>query len=105
MDAYRHGEIAFVKIDKLPTNLTETKQKEFLKGSHGNPHTFDNGSLYLKNVDSNVFGYFVAKNTTLFHKEHGEGNDKPREAKLPNGTYELRRQVEFINDEMKQVID
>jgi len=104
MKAYRHGEIAFILTDKLPNNLEKSNSKEFLKGSHGNPHTYDNGELYLKDVDDYIFGYFVAKNTKLYHKEHGEGQGI-KEAKLPNGIYELRRQVEFINDELKQVED
>lgn len=98
--AYRHGEITFLLIDKLPDNLEEVKQKEFLKGSHGHPHTFDNGKLYLKNVDEFVFGYFVAKNTKLFHPEHS-----PKGAKLPDGIYELRRQVEFVNGELRVIFD
>ena len=56
--AYRHGEICFLKIDKIPQNLEKSNQKEFLKGSHGNPHTFTGGNLYLKEEDENVFGYF-----------------------------------------------
>lgn len=103
--AFRHGEIAFIKINSLPEGLNKSNQKEFLKGSHGNPHTFDNGELYLKNVDDNIFGYFVAKDTKLKHPEHGEGKGKTKEASLPNGVYELRRQTEWINSEMKQIID
>jgi hypothetical protein len=103
--AYRHGEIAFAKIDKLPQELQLSTNKQFLKGSHGNPHSYDNGELYLKEVSEYIFGYFVAKDTTLTHPEHGNGEAKLKTAKLPNGIYELRRAVEFINGELKQVID
>lgn len=103
---FRHGEIGFIPIDKLPENLKETKSKVIMKGSHNNDHSFDNGKLYLKNVSQYVFGYFVSKNTTLLHYEHGKQNkSKQRTALLPNGIYELRRQVEFINSELKHVID
>lgn len=106
MKAYRHGEIAFIKIRKLPENLDETKQKEFIKGSHGNPHTFDKGKLYLKEEDEFVFGYFEAKDTTLFHNEHGEiKKGKLKAARLPDSVYQLRRQNEIINEELRQVID
>lgn len=107
MRAFRHGEILFVKTFKknFPKDLKEVNQKEFLKGSHGNPHMFDNGKLYLKNVDDFIFGYFQAKNTTLKHLEHGSGSGKTKTAKLPDGFYELRRQVEFVNDSMKPVVD
>ena len=103
---YRHGEICFEKIKALPKGLTQSSQKELLVGSHGHPHSFDNGKLYLKVEDEYVFGYFVAKDTMLFHVEHGDkevGGTKT--AQLPNGTYRLRRQVEFVNDSLKQVID
>ena len=102
---YRHGEISFVKIGTLPSDLTKSDSKEFIKGSHGNSHSFDKGELYLKNVDSYIFGYFVAKNTNLLHPEHGEGKGKLKKAELPDGIYELRKQQEFVNSEMKPVID
>ena len=97
---YRHGEIAFVAIDKLPEDLEKTNQKEFLKGSHGHTHSFDNGELFLKKEDEFIFGYFVAKNTKLYHKEHS-----PNGCELPDSLYQLRVQNEYINDELKQVID
>ena len=102
---YRHGEIVFETINKLPGEMQQTKATEFLKGSHGNPHTFNNGKLYLKKENNFVFGYFVAKDTMLFHVEHGKGNDKLKKAKLPNGIYRLRRQNEIVNDELRQVED
>jgi hypothetical protein len=51
--AYRHGEICFEVIKKLPKGLKQANQHEFLKGSHGHPHGFDNGSLYLKDEKGN----------------------------------------------------
>ena len=103
--AYRHGEIAFVEIDKFPDNMKVSESKEFLRGSHGNPHKYDNGEFYPKVEDDFVFGYFKAKNTTLFHVEHGKGTNKLKKAKLKNGVYQLRRQNEIVNDELKKVID
>jgi hypothetical protein len=105
--AYRHGEIGFIKIDSLPENLTKSDSKVIMQGSHGNSHSFDNGEIFFKNVDQYIFGYFVAKNTTLYHNDHGKEvvKGKPRTAKLPNGIYELRKQNEVINNELKPVID
>ena len=104
--AYRHGEIVFLEVDKIPTGLTKETTKTFLTGSNNNPHTFDNGNLYFKNENEFVFGYFKADNTTLFHLEHGDNQiGKLKEAKLPNGNYQLRKQVEFINGEMMPVKD
>jgi hypothetical protein len=103
--AYRHGEIAFEVIDKLPAGLKPSTSKELLGGSHGHPHTFTGGTLYEKKESEYVFGYFVAKNTTLLHAEHGDGKGKLKKAKLPDGVYRLRRGVEFVNGEMKQIVD
>jgi hypothetical protein len=101
----RHGEIAFELIESLPIGLTLSGAKEFLKGSHGHPHSYDEGEFYPKVENEYVFGYFVAKGTTLFHEEHGNGKEFIKKAKLPDGIYRLRRAVEFINNELKQVID
>lgn len=103
---YRHGEIVFEIIDKIPDGLEKSKNKEFLKGSHGHPHSFDNGSLYLKNEDEFIFGYFEAKNTTLFHAEHGDKKGgELKSAKLPDGIYRLRRAIEYVNNELRVIID
>lgn len=98
---YRHGEIVFEKINKLPTGLEESNTNLIVQGKTGNRHTFNGGSLFLEQKDEYVFGYFKANNTTLLHPEHGENG----EAKLPNGVYRLRKQLEFINGELKPVID
>jgi len=97
---YRHGEVCFELIDKLPENLKEEKTNIFAKGTTGNSHTFKGGKLYLKNESAYVFGYFEAKNTKLYHKEHS-----PNGVSIPDGIYRLRRQVEFINGELKIVVD
>lgn len=100
--AYRHGEILFVKIKSLPKGLEEVKTKEIVKGQTGNSHTFDKGKIYFKNVDDNVFGYFVAKGTSLLHPEH---SPNVGDAQIPNGIYELRKQVEFTPSGLQPVID
>jgi hypothetical protein len=103
---YRHGEIGLVLIDKLPTGLTKSDSKVIMQGSHSNSHLIDNGELYFKNVNQYIFGYLVAKNTKLLHKEHGETNKKGlRQATIPNGIYELRKQNEIVNSELKPVVD
>ena len=102
---YRHGEIVFEIINELPENLKKEKTKTILTGSNNNPHTYDNGSLYFQNKDAFVFGYFEAKNTKLYHIKHGEGKGKLKTVKFPDGIYQLRRQVEIVNSEMKPVID
>ena len=98
---YRHGEIAFLQIAKLPKGLKEEKTKILMSGSHGNSHTFDNGKLYLKKENDFVFGYFVAKDTSLIHPEHSPNG----EAKLPNGIYQLIKQQEFTPQGLVPIID
>ena len=94
----RHGDLGLCQIKKLPQDLKETETKVLMTGSHGHDHFIDNGKVYLKKVDNFVFGYLVAKDTTLNHDEH-------KEVRLNNGIYELRKQNEWINDELKQIID
>lgn len=105
IDCYRHGEICFEKIDSLPKGLVKSKSKEFLRGSHGNPHIYSKGDFYEKVEDEFIFGYFTAKGSKLFHKDHGDEKEELKTAKLGDGNYRLRRQVEFINDELKQIVD
>ena len=97
---YRHGEINFIQIKKLPEDLRKAKTNVIAAGSGNNSHTFKGGKLYLKNADTYVFGYLEAKNTKLYHLEHS-----PKGVSIPDGVYELRRQNEWINQELKQVVD
>jgi hypothetical protein len=97
---HRHGEVCFIKIEKLPKGLIETKTNVFAKGNTGNSHTFKGGKIYLKNEGQYIIGYFKAKDTKLYHTEHS-----PNGVELPDGTYEIRKQSEFINGELRQVID
>lgn len=99
---WRHGEICFVKISKLPKGLIQSKTDVIVSGSHGNNHTFQGGKLYLlPELKGYILGYFQAKDTTLFHIEHGENG----QAKLPNGFYEIRKQQEFTPEGLVPVID
>ena len=100
--AYRHGEICFLKIAKLPKGLQKEKTNVLASGSHGNSHTFNNGKLYLKKEDEFVLGYFVAKDTSLIHPEH---SPKIGDARLPNGVYQLRKQHEHTPEGLIPVID
>lgn len=99
--AYRHGEIILVKIDKLPDGLKQEKTTLLAQGKTGNSHKFKGGKIYFKNVNSYVYGYLEAKNTSLYHIEHS-----PKyEAVIEDGIYELRKQQEWVNGDLKQVID
>jgi len=107
MKNYRHGDLALVGINKLPKGLKLNKSKILMTGSHGHNHTFDNGKFYKNEGDDFVFGYLVSNNTKLYHPEHGKKVklNTLLEAKINDGIYELRKQVEYTNEGMKQVID
>ena len=98
---YRHGEVFMMRVDKLPEGLKPSKEKVFMVGSHGHDHKIKNGTLYFKQEDQYVFGYLEAKNTTLIHPEHSPKED----AKIEDGYYQLRKQQEWVNSELKPVID
>lgn len=106
-NVYRHGEIAFVQIDALPSDLQKSESKDIIKGQTGNSHSISCGDLYFQNKGQYIFGYLVAKNTILLHSEHGDEvkEGKKRKAYIPDGIYELRKQQEFINNELQPVID
>jgi hypothetical protein len=101
--AYRHGEILLVKIDKLPKGLSVSKSKIIMQGSHGNNHEINNGKIYFKKESDFVFGYLVAKNTSLIHSEHKEKNGKS--CKIEDGIYQLIKQNEYTPSGLIPVID
>ena len=104
---YRHGDLALIGIEKLPEGPQKEKTKVIIQSSGGNAHSIDVGDIYFKNVDEYVFGYLVAKNTSLYHKEHGKKvAQKPlKVAKINDGIYELRRQQEKRHEGMVAVQD
>lgn len=105
---FRHGDLALIQIDKLPGGLTASKSKVLMQGSGGNDHSFDQGTFYEKQDGQFVIGYLDAPNgTTLFHPEHGEivKGKNLREASIPAGVYECRKQFEETHSGMTPVID
>jgi len=106
IQAYRHGDLCLVKLDKLPKELKVSKTNILMQnGSGGNPHSFQGGSFYPVKKEEFVIGYLKAKNTILFHVEHGEGKRGLKSAKIKDGIYEVRGQVEYTHNGMKEVID
>lgn len=91
MNNYRHGEVCLKGVEKLPEGLELSKSNVIMVGSHANSHKIDKGELYFKKEGEYVFGYLVAKNTTLLHPEHGVNG----KAKIEDGVYQLIRQVEY----------
>ena len=98
---YRHGDIALIKIDKLPEDLKPSKNNIIIEnGSGGNPHSFNGkGILYKKSIDNFIIGYIKAeKGASINHIEH-------KEMMIKIGVYEIRRQQEFTPEGMRPVID
>lgn len=104
---YRHGDLCLIGVDKLPEGLKKSDKKVLMTGSNGNDHAFDNGEFYPKRENNFIFGYFVAKNTTLHHPDHGKviKGKKVRDAKIADQIYQLRNQVEDTHAGMVQVAD
>ncbi|MCK9578813.1 hypothetical protein M0R01_05020 [bacterium] len=103
----RHGDLCLQKIDALPEGVTASDTAIMMEGSHGNPHKVKNGIAYFKNVDQYIFGYLVAKKgCVLLHVDHGDRqNGSVKEADLPEGIYELRKQFEQTHEGLKPVVD
>jgi hypothetical protein len=102
----RHGDCLLAETNSIPENAKKTSSKVLMRGSGNHPHTFDKGTFYEISGDDFIIGYLEAKDTTLFHIEHGEDvGKKLREAKIADGIYEVRRQCEFTNEGMRPVED
>ena len=103
----RHGDLGLFGIEELPGGLTASADGILLSlGSGGHTHSFKGGSFYPKVDGDFVIGYLVAKDTVLYHPEHGtDVGTGLKECKIPDGVYELRRQNEYSVEGMKPVID
>lgn len=101
----RHGDMALIQA-KLPKGLKDSKSNILLdSGSGGHTHSFTGGTFYPKVDGDFIIGYLKAKNITLFHPEHGKGKGVLKEVKILDGVYEIRKQVEYLHDGMREVVD
>lgn len=110
MKAIRHWDCALIQINKLPEWLTKSNTRIFLAGKNNN-HVIDKGDIYILK-DHNalrdnefLYGYLVAKETTLIHNEHSPMSDKNRNAIIPDWVYALYKQKENTADGFKIVQD
>jgi hypothetical protein len=103
----RHGDLVFVPIAKIPRGLKKDTTGILLQtGSSGHPHSYKAGTFYPRVEGDYNLGYLNAKNTKLYHFEHGDTDvGGLREAELPDDKYEVRRQVEQTQDGMRPVMD
>lgn len=107
----RHGDMALLWVSELPKWLKQSKTNIMMVWSHGNNHAIDTGKLYITTPIEQlkewefIFWYLVAKWTTLLHKDHWVWKWEIKKCKIPDGIYELRKQVEILNEGMKPVVD
>lgn len=107
----RHWDMALIGIKKLPAKLKKSKSNVLMVWSHWNNHAFDKWQLYITTLIDKlkewefIFGYLVAKGTTLLHPDHWTWKWQIKKTKIPDGIYELRKQVEYTNEWLKPVID
>ena len=105
LKCFRSGEILFIKTNEIPKEAKEKNTDTLLVGSGSDPHTFKGGTFYELN-NGIIFGYFEAENSKLYHCEHGDKKvGGLLEAELPDGIYELRKGQEFVNGELRQIVD
>ena len=103
----RHGDCCLLSIPNLPGGLKASNGSVLMQGSGGNDHSFSGGTFYPKE-DGQTVGYLVAVDgAKLLHPDHGQiiKGQVLREASIPSGVYEVRRQVEQTHDSMKFVED
>jgi len=98
MKAYRHGENILIQINKLPEDAKKLKTNIFATGSSNNNHSITTGTLY-KNEEGL---YLEAKDTSLLHPEH---SPNAGDAKIEDGFYQIKIQVEYTPEGLKPVID
>src|SRR3990167_7485096 len=99
LKCYRHGEVLFVEAKEIPKEAKLKKADVIILGSGQNPHKFKGGKFYEISASNGVFGYLEAKDTKLYHLQHGDKKvGEFLETKLPDGIYQLRKGQEFINN-------
>lgn len=107
MKNFRHGDLALIGVAKLPDGLRASKSNVLMTGSGGNDHVVKGGTVYPVEGQLFVVGYLVANGgAQLLHPDHGKAvKGRLRVVSIPEGVYELRRQVEESHQGMRPVVD
>lgn len=98
MKAYRHGENILIQINTLPEDVQPLGTNIFATGSSNNNHSVTTGTIYKKEDGL----YLEAKDTSLLHPEH---SPNVGDAKIEDGYYQIKTQVEYTPEGLKLVID
>ena len=93
----RQGDVMAIKIEKLPRGLKKSKDNILVHSDATlHDHTLVKGTVY---VDKNDKMYAdVPVETQIVHTADHDPVD------LPKGVYEIRRQVEFLMENMTKVV-
>ena len=111
---FRQGDILYIPDQEnysviIPSDLKKADTDVIIRGSGGHDHKVVNCEIYFKQSGEFIIGYLKAnKDARVLHAEHGNivKGKLLKEGILPEGVYEIRRQVEFLNtDEMRPVLD
>lgn len=105
------GELLFIKIDKLPENLTEIKPEDnnYIVGHSETGHhhvvKYENNIKYYQAANDNNIAYLVVDNTKGVKVEHQRSFDTHKSLELVPGVYQIRKQQEFVDDLWQFVLD
>lgn len=104
------GDMLVTKIDKLPTHVTEIKDKtsKFIL-SHsetGHNHVVKKqpGVTFYAHDNDNFVAYLVVDNTKCL-AEHERGFDTHESIQIKDGVYEIRRQREYTPEGFRRAQD
>lgn len=93
----RQGDIAAIKIDKLPKGLKKKKDNVLVHSdSTMHDHTLVKGIVY-KNKEGKLFADVPSKTQIVHTADHNPVD-------LPKGVYEIRRQVQHSYGDLVQVV-
>jgi hypothetical protein len=99
---YRQGDVMLLHLDQTPVNLTpRSKKGNRVILAHGEATGHHHSILRSKAddfIDEGGSTIVVTKGAVLEHQEHTK-------IKLPDGTYEFRRQREYTPQAIRNVAD
>ena len=112
IQVFRHGDLLLLPNQKnfpvtIPRGVKKATTTILMRGSGGHDHSVKNCDVYFVKEDIFVFGYLAARTgAKIYHVEHGDTQvGSVKEATLPKGVYQLRKQHQDTPEGMKPVQD
>lgn len=95
---YRQGDVLFVKIEVLPSGLTERQSNILVEGEvTGHAHRLEKGRI-LEDALGSLYVSVLLAATQVVHEEHGAITLEP-------GYYQVIRQREYNPEAIRLVMD